>query len=1331
MPHPQPNQQPRLNDMQMLQQHIMLKQLQELQRHQLQELGDQRQQNYFHQLSATNKQASRGQFLPPINGTPIHDSSQTFRVGNTGLMQHGASPAIQELQNGFYSEEQNQDLHSLSLLPRQLEVSLYGTPIARNNLSHLQGFSNDSIDVVSKASHNQMERPRMQKSDSSSSFLVENCNASSDQLSKPDGAFLTKQIFHGQNLAGEVPSQGFSSGTLPENFQQVNTQLRNTPACKSNGRQEQAGWPQHFTGDTTQKFERSQGVTTLDPLEQKILFNMDDSSWTASFGRTADMGSGGLQNTLEHAHYLGSFPSIQSGSWSALMQSAVAESSSTDTGLQEEWSGLSFQNTEVSTDNQPSSLVHSGKQQTSSVDNNVKSASSLSGKPQHLFSDTNMISGFPGFEQSGAQFSIKQKEGMLSDSSHESVQQSQPNQPFGRDQLIHTIQPLGNEWPSQNLEHSQSSGQEQSVSPFKNCHQPFNKLMGSKIDTRHAVLNVCDNENAVNKSCMVEMRGGVYEEKGPDGCMWITDKSNLASSITNSVGGLEQAKSGASITMVEKDLQLKNFAAFSNSVTTKVDQATSQHAPRHHQFNYLKHVANSVKNKGNEIVGDGKHHPSRTQVLATSYETASETYEEQQNFYQREKSSDVYHPNGSQLIVKEDEVRENMWTHESDSQHAARANQNSSGQGSQGLTSHEQGYFGQFNFVGDVSKNAVNLGKEHLPDTQRNLEAADRESCRENRGANVSAPFHESVGIHSSNLTCQTRQNMLELLHKVDHSGEQRAAARLSSTDSSPLLDVPEAETSEASMVKSYDHSSVSPHFGLRLAPPTQRLSNSNSFLLLQSSPQSANSTSSSPGGPLYLRNQFQRPFLLSAPVAIQSPQATLMGMPSRTPQFNHATPHGSSQQICINSFGQQLPILDAVPVSQPSLASSFSHQLGSSTRLPSVRTNLPTQLHLSGTEHDKNSKKGMVSLELGAGSLNPQVFDSGDEHLGKKSSQQQIPSEMVNQTLRSGGLFHEQEPLLQHVSEVSATGSGSLMVHSEKQNDTAWHPDKQMPTVSARDIEAFGRSLKPSNLHPSYSLFHQMRHPNNVATDPSRRISDNNRGMGSNPNVQQATSVAGHQMMYANNSTSKDVASRFNSFPTSDDKMLSFSSEVGDVQLVKDSPLPHLRDTPEEIITQGQSYSHSDSGCNDVALNSSEHSQISMQMAPSWFKHYSTLKMGHMLPMYDTRSGNNSSQQFPLQKPFENLHMNSSVVQVNVSGAGHVTSVWPITATTLAAGKLSPPCVLPPDVIGHNLSVTRSKKRKIAMPELLPWHKEVTQGSKRLQTIRFYNFFFLAAWQK
>ncbi|KAI3777003.1 hypothetical protein L1987_46796 [Smallanthus sonchifolius] len=117
----------------------------------------------------------------------------------------------------------------------------------------------------------------------------------------------------------------------------------------------------------------SQEFSSLDTLERKFLFNTDDDNL------------GGFGNMFEDTDNVQAVPSLQSGSWSALMQSALEETSSTDTGVQEEWSGLSFQNPELSNDNQPSAL-------TPWQNNIFQNASSLK--------TSNTCSSFPGFQHS-------------------------------------------------------------------------------------------------------------------------------------------------------------------------------------------------------------------------------------------------------------------------------------------------------------------------------------------------------------------------------------------------------------------------------------------------------------------------------------------------------------------------------------------------------------------------------------------------------------------------------------------------------------------------------------------------------------------------------------------------------------------------------------------------------------------------------------------------------------------------------------------------------------------------------------------------------------------
>lgn len=484
------------NDMHLLQQHIMFKQVQEFQRQQqLQQFGDARQQNSLNQPSPITKQAPGIQYLPLINGTPVNDASQMF----INLMQRGASPAVQGMSNKVaFSQEQGQTLRSMGMVTQQFDMSLYGTPVASargmSQYPHLQGMSHDSANLLNKVS-SQAQKPVVQTSAYGNPFIGEQYTVSSDQVSLPEGVFISKHGIQGKSMLGQVPFQGLNSGAMLGNPQPGQTLQTNASLQEINGKQDQAGWP----GLSLQNSHLgpSQGLVPLDPMEEKILFNTDDNMWDASFVRRSDTGAGagGFVNTMEHTEYSNAFPSIQSGSWSALMQSAVAEASSSDTGLQEEWSGLTFQNTEISTENQPSNILDGDKQQGGWDDNSLQCATSLGSKPSKpssMLNDSTINSSFPGFNQPGIQFVTKQRDSLLQDNSHESIQKSSKNAsewldcnsqqkfPVGSQQL-QQLRHSDNTWAGQINEHSEYNANQQRMSSHDVASQSHSKPRGKYI----------------------------------------------------------------------------------------------------------------------------------------------------------------------------------------------------------------------------------------------------------------------------------------------------------------------------------------------------------------------------------------------------------------------------------------------------------------------------------------------------------------------------------------------------------------------------------------------------------------------------------------------------------------------------------------------------------------------------------------------------------------------------------------------------------------------------------------------------------------------------------
>ena len=612
---------------------------------------------------------------------------------------------------------------------------------------------------------------------------------------------------------------------------------------------------------------------------------------------------------------------------------------------------------------------------------------------------------------------------------------------------------------------------------------------------------------------------------------------------------------------------------------------------------------------------------------------------------------------------------------------------------------------------------------------------------------------------------------MLELLNKVDQTREESSVTRFGTPDCNPLSRVPDPIASDVSVVRPYN--SVSQGFGLRLAPPLQRLPNSNHFFSSQGTPQAAtnlkvrhvnpelaqkgqtwlaappsmqslpphetsqtgcwdekssvsghagignslsnlqaNSSAAFTSGSPYLRSQLQKQHSPNAPVVRETLQASSPGTASRLPPFNLAPSQDTSRQMYANSFGQPFPVLEAVPVTRPSIMSGMSQLSGFSARPNNVWTNIPTQRHLSVSEphnvpssslpstdsskrnleipsvvpkelNDQNSQKGgNESLEFGACSMNSQGFDYAEEQAGKERSQQQMLSEILSPPSQTNGLPQEPESLVKHLSYSRAVASESVQFN-----------ENQSQATSERDFEAFGRSLKPSPaFHQNYPFIQQAKTMRYLETD-SGKVSyplDNE----------------------------LNAESQLKAFPTGEKKMVSFFSAAREDQNVKASLEPVFQDSPsQEMVAFGQQDSQSHLAGTNLASNPQDNSQINLQTAPAWFKQFQTLRNGQMLSMYDTRIAKTAMEQLSIGKS-ENLLLHASVGGVNAADVSQVSSVWPSTAATFVGSGLTPH-VLPRDSIDQSLAVMSTKKRKIASFELLPWHKEVTQDSQRLRNIR------------
>ncbi|VFQ69318.1 unnamed protein product [Cuscuta campestris] len=243
----------------------------------------------------------------------------------------------------------------MGVLPHQLNMSTYGSPVVRlgNNLSPhptLQGLYNDTS-ILTDSNIVQVELSGISHETFNSSSMSEQSNVScvhSGHGFMSGIGLAPKQVF--QENFGQIPNKGM-----------VGKQVSKSP-CKSLMQESCGGQEQGNVG-----------------------------------------GISGIGRTAGSSDCLSSFPTVQSGSLSALMQTAVAEASSSDTGLQE-WSGMSFQNPEISTENQPSNYVHSRGRQNNAIHNTMQNASFPTSKPKLLSQSYSMNFNSQGLQQLNHKF---------------------------------------------------------------------------------------------------------------------------------------------------------------------------------------------------------------------------------------------------------------------------------------------------------------------------------------------------------------------------------------------------------------------------------------------------------------------------------------------------------------------------------------------------------------------------------------------------------------------------------------------------------------------------------------------------------------------------------------------------------------------------------------------------------------------------------------------------------------------------------------------------------------------------------------------------------------
>lgn len=387
--------------------------------------------------------------------------------------------------------------------------------------------------------------------------------------------------------------------------------------------------------------------------------------------------------------------------------------------------------------------------------------------------------------------------------------------------------------------------------------------------------------------------------------------------------------------------------------------------------------------------------------------------------------------------------------------------------------------------------------------------------------------------------------------------------------------------------------------------------------------------------------------------------------------------------QVNSSSRGPKFSLLENVAVTQPSGMSVTSQRVGFPTGLPPLGRDVATQQDLPSPRANKfsssvfrtsGSASSSLEIETRAPLLASQTLMKAEHDVGY--NEQRL--EKVSFLPESSTKIHYSSPLSsntdsqlslrKHYSGVDGVAAGSFTRHTSPQpSDQVGQKDIGTPVISVNDSRAFGHSL-----HQNYSLLHQLHRPRDGQTDCGTRFPIN---------YQQATAISRELLLSGQNVAGKDKAKsslegmQLGAFSPGYDKG-NFIQEAQEDQSAKDSSTDYLQSSQQmEMFSKNDSQNHSIDS--KEASNVAYQSQISLQMAPSWFKHYGNLKNDQALSTCSPKAA--------------------------------ITAMQPF----------SPPSTLPSDVTCRDLAVSNLKKRKIVAFDLVPWHKELNCEALRPQNIR------------
>ncbi|KAJ8560567.1 hypothetical protein K7X08_022427 [Anisodus acutangulus] len=857
------------NEMQQLQQQVMFMQMQELQRQQQLQQLDAGPQNLLNQVSPVPKVASSNHSPASINGT-TNSGAVNFalatELGNTNWLQRGSS-VLQGSANGFNPTNYGQAQRLMGLIPQQIDRSLYGIPVAnsRGSLSQLPqvGTKNPAVQPMPTFS---------------GSFPVNECAELSDQVGAQDGTFIHRHSLQGEYFFGHTVSQALSNAINTENLQQANNIQKGSALQDFCGRPDLATPVETSQEKAAAQASSPQNEVGLDPTEERILFGSENNIWGA-FSKSPNRNEEG-GNLFDSAGLLTGSPSLRRGTWSALMQSAVAETSTSDAGPQEEWSGLNFHTAEIPSGNQ-NLMYNSGRHEASSAEDKLPLAPSLNSFSVRPSDSTNMNNSCHNVQ--GHRFPYERGQNLKANSQRP-VQSSDGGSKwsdFGplQTSVTEVSQIFNNTSHPLDTEMISRRGSSTLTPELGRARQPWMKsaswgVRGSAVPSGDAASCILS-ENSSKRLQDNNQKKFIQDEVFHGG---VALKS---SPRRNSAVGMEHVGSS----MVSPQGNSEAFSSYHsasvpNSSTMKGGEETSRSLQNSNQSNYWK-KADLIKSNVSEGLGVLHHHVMKdNQVLHSSPYVGDKefTMHEMENSDKKDNLNDNYHSN-LHPHSSAGGVWENALSDASDSRCLLMGKQKLSDQGGQKISwplkfqyhplgnldedadppcsmkqsTHSQSilqhnsHHGQSKVFSQISHSQAELEKGQLSDVlmdDKGSSEVHRQSRFPGGVSNVPGLINRSLDVHSPNKVAESSPNMLQLIQKMDQSRECGSAAQFGHSENKASSEMPEAEDSGESVGHHLrSQSAASQGFGLQLGPPSRSAPVRNHSLTSQSPIQAVSSS--------------------------------------------------------------------------------------------------------------------------------------------------------------------------------------------------------------------------------------------------------------------------------------------------------------------------------------------------------------------------------------------------------------------------------------------------------------------------------------------------------